>query len=90
MYGGKMVEFGSSPEIYKNPKHPYTQGLLQSIPSLRENKKPQYIKGNPPTLINPFQGCRFYDRCPYAMEKCKKDPPKFKTESGYVQCWLYE
>jgi len=90
MYGGKMIEFGSSSEIYKDPKHPYTQGLLQSIPSLKENKKPQYIKGNPPTLLNPPQGCRFYNRCPHAMEKCKKDPPKIKTDSGYVQCWLYE
>jgi len=90
MYGGKMVEFGSSSEIYKDPKHPYTQGLLQSIPSLKGNKKPQYIRGNPPILLNPTQGCRFYDRCPHAMEKCKKDPPEIKTNSGYVQCWLYE
>jgi len=90
MYGGKMVEFGSSSEVYKDPKHPYTQGLLQSIPSLKENKKPGYIKGNPPPLINPTQGCRFYDRCPHVMEKCKKEPPKIKTNSGYVLCWLYE
>jgi len=90
MYGGKMVEFGSSSDIYKDPKHPYTQGLLQSIPSIKENKKPQYIKGNPPTLLNPTQGCRFYDRCPHVMEKCKQDPPKIKTNSGYVLCWLYE
>ena len=90
MYGGKMVEFGNSSEIYKNPKHPYTQGLLESIPSLKENKKPKFIRGNPPSLINPSEGCRFYERCPHAMEKCKKDPPQFKTESGYVQCWLYE
>jgi len=41
-------------------------------------------------LVNPQQGCRFIDRCPEAMEKCKKDPPKFKTNSGYVMCWLYE
>ena len=90
MYGGKMVEFGSSSEIYKNPKHPYTQGLLESIPSLKENKKPKFIRGNPPSLINPSQGCRFYERCPHAMEKCKKEPPKIKTDSGYVLCWLYE
>ncbi len=90
MYGGKMVEFGSSSDIYKNPKHPYTQGLLESIPSLKENKRPKYIKGNPPSLINPSQGCRFYDRCPHVMEKCRKDPPKIKTDSGYVLCWLYE
>ena len=90
MYGGKMVEFGSSSEIYKNPKHPYTQALLESIPSLKENKKPKFIRGNPPSLINPSKGCRFYERCPHAMEKCKNEPPKIKTESGYVLCWLYE
>lgn len=90
MYGGKMVEFGKSSEIYKNPKHPYTQGLLESIPSLKENKKPKFIHGNPPSLINPLEGCRFYERCPHAMEKCKKTPPKIKTDSGYVLCWLYE
>ncbi len=90
MYGGKMVEFGNSSEIYKNPKHPYTQGLLESIPSLKENKKPKFIRGNPPSLINPSEGCRFYERCPHVMEKCKKEPPKIKTDSGYVLCWLYE
>ena len=90
MYGGKMIEFGSSSEIYKNPKHPYTQGLLESIPSIKENKKPKFIVGNPPSLINPAQGCRFYERCPHAIEKCKKEPPKIKTDSGYVMCWLYE
>ena len=90
MYAGKMVEFGSASEIYKNPKHPYTQGLLESIPSLRNKKEIKYIRGNPPSLINPPEGCRFYDRCPHAMEKCRKNPPKFKTDSGFVLCWLYE
>ncbi len=68
MYGGKMVEFGSSSEIYSNPKHPYTKGLLDS----------------------PQIGCRFFNRCPEAMDKCKTIPPKIKTKSGYVLCWLYE
>ncbi|MBI5377568.1 MAG: ABC transporter ATP-binding protein [Thaumarchaeota archaeon] len=90
MYAGKMVEFGNASEVYKNPKHPYTQGLLKSIPRLKGEKVVSYIKGTPPSLIQPPQGCRFYDRCPQAMEKCKKDPPKFKTDSGYVVCWLYE
>jgi peptide/nickel transport system ATP-binding protein len=90
MYAGKIVEFGNASEIYKNPKHPYTQGLLKSIPRLKGDKVTNYIKGTPPSLIQPPQGCRFYDRCPQAMEKCKKDPPKLKTESGYVLCWLYE
>lgn len=90
MYGGKMVEFGTSREIFEKPKHPYTQALIQSIPRLHGTKKPKYIPGSPPNLLNPKSGCRFIDRCPFAMEKCKKDPPKFKTESGYVLCWLYE
>jgi len=89
MYGGHMVEFGSSEEIYKNPKHPYTQGLLESIPTLKGNI-PKYIKGIPPSLLDPPTECRFIDRCPLVIEKCKQVPPKFKTETGYVRCWLYE
>jgi peptide/nickel transport system ATP-binding protein len=89
MYGGNMIEYGISKDIYKNPKHPYTKGLLESIPTLHGGK-PKFIKGNPPDLLTPNKGCRFIDRCPEAMEKCNKDPPRFKTDSGYVMCWLYE
>lgn len=89
MYGGQIVEFGSSQEIYKNPKHPYTKGLLESIPTLSGNT-PKYIKGIPPSLLDAPTQCRFLDRCPVAVEKCKQLPPKFKTETGYVRCWLYE
>ena len=90
MYGGKMVEFGASSEIYNNPKHPYTKGLLDSIPTLHKEKKIKFIPGSPPDLSAPKPGCRFFDRCPEAMEKCKMVPPKIKTDSGYVLCWLYE
>jgi len=90
MYGGKMIEFGTSSEIYRNPKHPYTQGLLNSIPTLRKQKKLKFIPGSPPDLSATKPGCRFFDRCPEAMDKCKTDPPKIKTDSGYVLCWLYE
>ena len=89
MYGGQMVEFGSSEQIYKNPKHPYTQGLLESIPTLNGNI-PKYIPGVPPSLLDEPTKCRFIERCPLAIEKCNELPPKFKTESGYVRCWLYE
>ena len=89
MYGGQMVEFGSSEQIYKNPKHPYTQGLLESIPTLNGNV-PKYISGVPPSLLDAPTKCRFIERCPLAIEKCNELPPKFKTESGYVRCWLYE
>ena len=90
MYGGRMVEFGDSEEIFLEPKHPYTKGLLESIPVLSKDTKPKFIPGTPPNLVNPSEGCKFYDRCPEAMEKCKKDPPKIKTKTGYVLCWLYE
>ena len=90
MYGGQMIEFGTSEQIFLEPKHPYTKGLLESIPVLSKNTKPKFIPGIPPNLINPSDGCKFYDRCPEAMEKCKKDPPKIKTKTGYVSCWLYE
>ena len=90
MYGGRMVEFGDSEEIFLEPKHPYTKGLLESIPVLSKDTKPKFIPGTPPNLVNPSEGCKFYDRCPEAMEKCKKDPPKIKTKTGYVSCWLYE
>jgi len=89
MYGGQMVEFGSSEQIYKNPKHPYTQGLLESIPTLKGNI-PKYIKGNPPSLLDAPTQCRFIERCPLAIEKCKELPPQIKTKTGYVRCWLYE
>ena len=90
MYGGKMIEFGSASEIFRNPMHPYTQGLLNSIPTLDDRKKLKFIPGVPPGLISPKEGCRFFDRCPEAMDKCKTNPPKIKTDSGYVLCWLYE
>ena len=89
MYGGQMVEFGTSDDIYKNPKHPYTKGLLESIPTLT-GSNPKYIKGNPPSLLDAPTECRFISRCPLAIEKCKQLPPKFKTDSGYVRCWLYD
>ncbi len=89
MYAGQLVEFGSLHDVYSNPQHPYTQALLASIPRLH-GEKPQYIKGNPPSLLDPKAECRFIQRCPLAMEKCKKEPPDFKTESGFVKCWLLE
>ena len=89
MYGGQIVEFGTSGEIYKNPKHPYTKGLLESIPKLKGDA-PKYIKGILPSLLDAPTKCRFLERCPLAIEKCKELPPKLKTETGYVRCWLYE
>lgn len=91
MYGGQLVEFGSSHEVYDNPRHPYTQGLLKSIPTLKRNDKmPGYIRGAPPVLNSSPTRCRFIERCPHAMDKCHTPPPRFKTDTGYVMCWLEE
>lgn len=91
MYAGQLVEFGSAAEIYRNPKHPYTQALISAIPKLHsDNKQIHFIKGNPPNMLNLPSGCRFYSRCPYAMDICKQDPPEIKNKTGYIRCWLYK
>jgi peptide/nickel transport system ATP-binding protein len=91
MYAGQLVEVSSTRNIYKNPRHPYTQALIEAMPTLRtKDKKIHFVKGSPPSLLNPSPGCRFYKRCIHAMDVCKGDPPEFRTETGYVRCWLYE
>ncbi|RLG84511.1 MAG: ABC transporter ATP-binding protein [Thermoprotei archaeon] len=91
MYAGKIVEIGPSEKIYTDPKHPYTQGLLRSIPRLHGKEKITWIPGVPPDLRRPPPGCRFHPRCPYAMDICKKEEPPFiETDPGrFVACWLY-
>jgi peptide/nickel transport system ATP-binding protein len=91
MYAGQLVEFSTTKDIYKDPRHPYTQALIEAIPKLRtEDKKIHFVKGSPPSLLSPPTGCRFQDRCVHAMDVCKHDPPEFETETGYVRCWMYE
>ena len=91
MYAGQIVEFGSASVIYKDPMHPYTQALISAIPKLRsDNKQIHIIKGNPPDMLNLPSGCRFYARCPHAMDICKEDPPIVRTKTGYTLCWLYK
>lgn len=91
MYAGQLVEVGSADEVYKSPKHPYTHALIAAVPRLRsKEKKINFVAGSPPSLLSPPAGCRFYARCPHAMDVCKKDPPEFPTKTGYVSCWLYE
>lgn len=90
MYAGQLVELGTSGSIYKSPSHPYTQALIAAMPRLRSgDRKTRSIPGSPPSLLNPPAGCRFYARCPHAMDACREDPPEFQTETGsYVRCWL--
>ena len=91
MYAGQIVELSSSSELLVNPKHPYTQALIKAIPKIHATyNRIDSIKGNPPDLASELKGCRFYERCPHAMDVCLQDPPLFKTKTGYVKCWLYK
>lgn len=92
MYGGLVMEEGTAEDIFYNPKHPYTMGLLKSIPrlDLDEKKKLIPIPGSPPDLIKPPEGCPFASRCPYAMEICLKQAPEYTyvDEKHRAMCWL--
>ncbi|AHC50918.1 peptide ABC transporter ATPase [Sulfolobus acidocaldarius SUSAZ] len=90
LYAGKMMESGSSEVIFKRPRHPYTQLLVNSIATLDKDMI-NGIPGYMPDLSNPPTGCRFNTRCPFAKEICFKQEPKFTTfqDGDEVACWLY-
>ncbi|RLE75036.1 MAG: ABC transporter ATP-binding protein [Thermoprotei archaeon] len=92
MYAGQLVEFASSYEIYKNPLHPYTKGLMEAVPNIElEDMKLNYIPGNPPDLFNLPSGCRFHPRCSRAMEACKsREAKETWVDNHMVRCLLYE
>ncbi len=93
VYAGNIVESGPTREVLKDPKHPYTQGLVNSIMSLTSDlEKIKGIPGDPPSLLDPPSGCRFYPRCPHVMEECKREKPKnyFINENRRVACHLYK
>ena len=85
MYGGKAAEFGNAQDIYYQPLHPYTWGLLSSIPRLDEEKKERLnpIRGLPPSLIQVPPGCAFHPRCPYRFDPCDKDVPELLPVDGH-------
>ncbi len=88
MYPGEIVEYANTVEIFKNPKHPYTQGFLDSLPG--RGLKP--MEGMSPSLINLPEGCKFHPRCPFALERCKREHPRM-VEIGnnhQVRCFLYD
>ena len=95
MYAGKILEHGYVNDIFKHPKHPYTQGLLASVPKLSERTKEKLhsIPGTPPDLIKPPVGCPFAARCPYAMYICAKKMPEyayFDENEHYCACFNYQ
>lgn len=92
MYAGNIIERGSIDDIFYNPKHPYTLGLLKSIPKINNDDHERLIpiEGNPVDLINPPKGCAFAPRCEYCMNICmEKVPPVYHVEDGHeASCWL--
>lgn len=84
MYLGKVVEVGSSEDIYENPKHPYTKALLSSIPKIDGEVEEEILEGDVPSPLNPPSGCRFRTRCKYAKETCSKEnPPEVEFENEH-------
>ncbi|WP_058303428.1 ABC transporter ATP-binding protein [Gorillibacterium timonense] len=93
MYGGLIMEEGSVEDIFYRPQHPYTLGLLRSLPRRGEKSRERLtpIEGSPPDLLNPPSGCPFRDRCPHAFERCTERPPAFDLSPGHhSMCWLAE
>ncbi|RLB26062.1 MAG: ABC transporter ATP-binding protein, partial [Deltaproteobacteria bacterium] len=91
MYGGTIAETGDTGSIFDNPLHPYTQGLLASIPNIKLDQPELHtMEGAPPDLVDPPPGCVFHPRCPRVMDVCKKESPKnFRKDGRIVRCWLY-
>ena len=91
MYSGRIVEIGSTMDIFQEPLHPYTQGLLNAVPRLGEKDPLRFISGMIPDLSNPPQGCRFHPRCDHRMAICRTQKPRYKNTTGdhSVACHLY-
>lgn len=91
MYATENIEHGKTEELFRKPSHPYTRGLLESIPK-KSGGKMQPIPGQVPQIDNLPKGCKFHPRCPYAMEICKSgEVPKFHTsETHWNRCWLFK
>ena len=91
MYAGHVVESGSAPDIFSRPKHPYTEGLLRSIPRLSKSRtRLAVIPGIVPNPRRWPDGCRFHERCPYAWARCQGAEPPMRNEAHASRCWLVE
>lgn len=89
MYAGQIVEVSDAHRFFAEPLHPYSRMLMASVPRLRANTEPEFITGQPPSLLDPPKGCRFADRCPKRFAKCSEEPPTVNVDGIQVKCWLY-
>ncbi|MBW1721491.1 MAG: ABC transporter ATP-binding protein [Deltaproteobacteria bacterium] len=91
MYGGTIAETGVTEPLFENPMHPYTKGLLASIPNIKLDQPELHtMEGSPPDLVDPPSGCVFHPRCPQVMDICRKERPRaFRKDDRIVRCWLY-
>jgi oligopeptide/dipeptide ABC transporter ATP-binding protein len=89
MYAGQIVEVCDAERFFTEPQHPYSKKLMASVPRLRGTKDLEFIVGQPPSLINIPDGCRFAARCPMRFEKCVHDAPTIEKDGRKVKCWLY-
>ena len=91
MYAGRIVEMGTATDIFKNSRHPYTVGLMASVPRLDavEHERLSTIEGQPPLLIDPISGCAFEPRCEWAFDQCRTESPplEMKTDGHFAACW---
>jgi peptide/nickel transport system ATP-binding protein len=89
MYAGQIVELNDAASFFHEPLHPYSRKLMDSVPKLRGDQEPDFIIGQPPSLLDLPPGCRFAPRCPSRFERCMEDPPLMGTTRCKVKCWLY-
>jgi len=89
MYAGEIVEVNSAASFFVEPLHPYSQKLMASVPRLRGDQEPDFITGQPPSLLSPPTSCRFAARCPSRFERCEEDPPMIGQNRTKVKCWLH-
>ena len=91
MYGGQVVEEGDCYSIFTSPCHPYTQGLLASIPKINDEGRLFTIDGSVPSLKNMPKGCHFCDRCGHYTQRCRgENPPFYQADGQKVRCFLYD
>ena len=92
MYAGKIVESGTAEDLFRDPQHPYTRGLLQSVPRLNQGRGTSLstIEGTPPDLAHLPTGCAFHPRCAYAIDQCRVETPALtvRTPGHTAACWV--